>query len=224
LGLMTNKTVAITDLIYNYMVENSLREPEILERLREANVDQPRADFQIPPEQGQFMQLLTKAMGFRRAIEVGVFTGYSSLSVALAMPHDGRIVACDLNEEYTRIARGFWERAGVAHKIELRLGPALQTLDGMVDSGESGTYDFVFIDADKANYIHYYERAVVLVRAGGLIAVDNTLWYGHVADVARQDGDTNAIRALNRRILEDDRVHSSMLPIADGLTLALKLA
>lgn len=220
---MTNKTVAITDLLYNYLVENSVREPEVLERLREANVDQPRADFQIPPEQGQFMQLLTRAMNFRRAIEVGVFTGYSSLSVALAMPHDGRIVACDTSEEYTRIARGYWERAGVAHKIDLRLGPALATLDGMISTGESGSYDFVFIDADKANYIHYYERSVQLIRAGGLIAVDNTLWYGHVADPQRQDDDTNAIRALNRRILEDDRVHSSLLPIADGLTLALKL-
>jgi predicted O-methyltransferase YrrM len=223
LGLMTNKTVAITDLLYDYLVENSLREPEILGRLREANVDQPRADFQIPPEQGQFMQLLTRAMGFRRAIEVGVFTGYSSLSVALAMPHDGRMIACDLSEEYTRIARGFWERAGVGHKIELRLGPALQTLDAMIAAGEAGSYDFVFIDADKANYIHYYERAVTLVRTGGLIGVDNTLWYGYVADPTRQDADTNAIRALNRRVLEDDRVHSSLLPIADGLTLALKL-
>ncbi len=220
---MINKTVAITDVLYDYMVENSLREPEVLEQLRAANVGQLRADFQIPPEQGQFMQLLTRAMGFKRAIEVGVFTGYSSLSVALAMPHDGRIVACDLNEEYTSIARCFWERAGVSHKIELRLGPALATLDSMISAGESGRYDFVFIDADKMNYAAYYERAVVLVRPGGLIAVDNTLWYGYVADPTRQDADTRAIRGLNRRILEDDRVHASLLPIADGLTLALKL-
>ena len=220
---MSNKTVAVDDAIYGYLIENSLREPDVLVRLREETMDQPRADFQIPPEEGQFLQLLTRAMGFRRAIEVGVFTGYSSLCVALAMPPDGTIVACDVSEEFTSIAMRYWEQAGVSHKFDLRLGPAIDTLDSLIRGGASGTYDFVFIDADKINYINYYERAVTLVRAGGMIAIDNTLWYGFVADPTKADTDTVAMRNLNRHIFEDDRVQASLIPIADGLTLALKL-
>ena len=220
---MINKTVAVNDAIYDYLLSNSLREQEVLVQLRNANVHQPRADFQIAPEEGQFLQLLTRALRVRRAIEVGVFTGYSSLCVALAMPPDGKIVACDVSEEFTSIARRFWEQAGVLHKFDLRLGAALETLDGLIAEGQSGTYDFAFIDADKVNYINYYERAVALVRPGGIIGIDNTLWYGYVADPAKVDTDTMAIRRLNRHILEDDRVQVSLLPIADGLTLALKL-
>lgn len=220
---MLNKTVAVNDAIYDYLINNSLREPEVLVQLRQANVHQPRADFQIPPEEGQFLQLLTRALGVKRAIEIGVFTGYSSLSVALAMPPDGKIVACDVSEEFTSIAKQYWEQAGVLHKIDLRLGAALDTLNSLITAGEGGTYDFVFIDADKVNYINYYERAVTLVRPGGIIGIDNTLWYGYVADPQKIDIDTTAIRLLNRHIMEDDRVQFSLLPIADGLTLALKL-
>lgn len=220
---MFNKTVAVNDAVYEYLIENSLREPDVLVRLREDTRNQPRADFQIPPEEGQFLQLLVRAMGIRRAIEVGVFTGYSSLCMALAMPPDGKIVACDVSEEFTSIAMRYWEQAGVARKFDVRLGQAIDTLDALIQTGQSGTYDFVFIDADKINYINYYERAVTLVRSGGMIAIDNTLWYGFVADPARTDTDTVAIRNLNRHILEDDRVQSSLVPIADGLTLALKL-
>jgi predicted O-methyltransferase YrrM len=223
MAAMLNKTVAVNDAIYDYLINNSLREPEVLVQLRQANVHQPRADFQIPPEEGQFLQLLTRALGVKRAIEIGVFTGYSSLSVALAMPPDGKIVACDVSEEFTSIAKQYWEQAGVLHKIDLRLGAALDTLNSLITAGEGGTYDFVFIDADKVNYINYYERAVTLVRPGGIIGIDNTLWYGYVADPQKIDIDTTAIRLLNRHIMEDDRVQFSLLPIADGLTLALKL-
>jgi len=199
-----------------------LREPELLARLRAETSELPLAMMQIAPEQGQFMQLLVKALGVRRAIEVGVFTGYSSLCVALAMPDDGRIIACDVNEKWTAIARRYWAEAGVDHKIELRLAPATETLDTLIDSGLTASFDFAFIDADKAGYMDYYERALTLVRSGGLIAVDNTLWNGSVADETNQKEDTRAIRALNSHIHADDRVDISLLPIGDGLTLALK--
>ena len=219
-----NKTISVSDNLYAYLLDNSLCEPEILRRLREENASHPKAEFQIAPEQGQFMRLLVQVLGVRRAIEVGVFTGYSALSVALAMPPGGRLVACDVSEEFTNIAKRYWEEAGVAQKIDLRLGPALETLDSLIRAGQAGSYDFVFIDADKVNYLAYYERALSLVRSGGLVAIDNTLWYGYVADDANNDSDTISIRALNRRILEDNRVLASLLPLADGLTLALKLA
>lgn len=218
-----NKTVAVTDRVYRYILDNSLREVEILRRLREETAHHPRADMQIAPEQGQFMQMLTRAMGFRRSLDIGVFTGYSSLSVALAMPKDGVVVGCEINEEWARVARRYWEHAGVAQKIDLRMGPALQTLDALIAAGEAGSYDFAFIDADKLNYAAYYERALTLVRSGGLVALDNMLWYGHVADPHKGDPETIAIRNLNRRILEDDRVKATLLPIADGLNLVLKL-
>lgn len=219
-----NKTISVSNNLYAYLLENSLCEPEILRRLREENASHPKAEFQIAPEQGQFMRLLVQVLGVRRAIEVGVFTGYSALSVALAMPPGGRLVACDVSEEFTNVAKRYWEEAGVAQKIDLRLGPALETLDSLIRAGQAGSYDFVFIDADKVNYVAYYERALSLVRSGGLVAIDNTLWYGYVADDAKNDSDTISIRALNRRILEDNRVLASLLPLADGLTLALKLA
>jgi caffeoyl-CoA O-methyltransferase len=176
--------------------------------------------MQIAPEQGQFMQMLVRLLDARRAIEVGVFTGYSSLAVALAMPEDGRLLACDVSEEYTAIARRHWERAGVAHKIELVLAPALQTLDARLAAGEAGRYDFAFIDADKSGYLAYYERLMQLVRPGGLIVVDNTLWSGDVANPANRNPDTVAIREFNDRLLADPRIELSLLPLGDGLTLA----
>lgn len=218
-----NKSVKVTDQVYRYILDNSLRETDVLRQLREENLQLPRADMQIAPEQGQFMQLLTRAMGFRRSLDIGVFTGYSSLSVALAMPKDGLVVGCEISSEWIRVARRYWEQAGVSHMIDLRMGPAIQTLDALIAAGEAGSFDFAFVDADKLNYAAYYERAITLLRPGGLIALDNMLWYGHVADQRKGDAETIAIRNLNRRILEDDRVQATLLPIADGLTLALKL-
>lgn len=219
---MSNKTLPMSDALYAYLREVSLREVEPLKRLRDETSRLPMAAMQIAPEQGQLMQLLVKALGIRRAIEIGVFTGYSSLCVALAMPDDGRIIACDVNEEWTGIAQRYWQEAGVDHKIELRIAPALETLDALIDNALENCFDFAFIDADKTGYKDYYERAITLVRPGGLIAVDNTLWNGNVADPENQTEDTQAIRALNRHIHADTRVDVTMLPIGDGLTLALK--
>jgi predicted O-methyltransferase YrrM len=180
--------------------------------------------MQISPEQGALLQMLVKLTGARRTIEIGVFTGYSALAVALALPADGRILACDVSDEYTRVGRPYWERAGVAPKIELVLGPALQTLDARVAAGEGGHYDFAFIDADKANYDGYYERCLKLLRTGGLIAFDNVLWSGRVAQPvdAAADPDTAALQALNTKLQRDERVDLALLPIGDGLTLARK--
>jgi predicted O-methyltransferase YrrM len=217
-----SKFVAMDERLYGYLQEASLREPDILARLRAETAALPMARMQIAPEQGQFMQLLVRLMGARRCLEVGVFTGYSSLAVALALPADGRLVACDRNAEWTAMARRYWTEAGVAAKIDLRLAPAIVTLDALLRDGEAGTYDFAFIDADKENYANYFERALALLRPGGLFAADNTLWGGAVADPGNNDKDTVAIRAFNRRLLADQRVFLSLVPIADGLTLALK--
>jgi predicted O-methyltransferase YrrM len=221
---MSNRTIQVTDDLYEYLLSVSSREPDVLRRLREetAAATGDRFRMQISPEQGQFMQLLARLTGARRALEVGVFTGYSSLAVALAMPDDGRLVACDVSEEWTSIARRYWAEAGVAGKIDLRLAPATETLAGLVAAGEAGTYDFAFVDADKGNYATYYERALELLRPGGLIAVDNTLWSGRVADPSVDDPDTAAIRAFNETVHRDERVDLSLLPVGDGLTLALK--
>jgi caffeoyl-CoA O-methyltransferase len=178
--------------------------------------------MQIAPEQGQFMALLVQLLGARRTLEVGVFTGYSSLAVALALPADGTIVACDVNEEFTAVARRYWKEAGVENMIDLRLKPALETLRELLAERRQGTFDMAFIDADKSNYEGYYESAIELVRPGGLILIDNVLWSGRVADPANDDADTKALRALNKKLLTDSRVSLSMLPVADGLTLALK--
>ncbi|MFM7448078.1 MAG: class I SAM-dependent methyltransferase, partial [Leptolyngbyaceae cyanobacterium] len=210
------------DALYHYLLENSLREPEILARLRSETAKHPMNMMQISPEQGQFMALLVRLLGARKTLEVGVFTGYSSLVVALALPPDGKLVACDVSEEYTTIARRFWQEAGVADKIDLQIGPAVETLDRLLQQGEAGTFDFAFIDADKSNYDAYYERALHLLRAGGVIAIDNVLWSGDVADPTVQDARTNAIRQLNQKIHQDNRVLISLLPIGDGLTLAMK--
>lgn len=180
------------------------------------------ARMQIGPDQGQFMQLLVKSLGARKCLEVGVFTGYSALAVALALPDDGRIIACDVSEEYTAIAKRYWERADVTRKIDLRIAPAIQTLDNLLDSGQRGAFDFAFIDADKVNYDAYYERCLALLRPNGLIAIDNVFWSGRVADSAEQDEDTQALRALNAKVGRDERVDVSMVPIGDGVTLVLK--
>jgi caffeoyl-CoA O-methyltransferase len=216
------KTLGLSNTLYNYLLSVSLREPDVLQQLREETARLPMAMMQIAPEQGQFMALLVQLLNARKTLDVGVFTGYSSLCVALALPPDGKIVACDVNEDYTAIARPYWESAGVADKIDLRIAPALETLDNLLASGQAGTFDFAFIDADKENYEGYYERSLQLIRPGGLIAIDNVLWSGRVAKPQVQDADTQAIRAFNNKLHHDERVNLSLVPVSDGLTLALK--
>ena len=219
---MSDRTINLDERLYRYLQEHSLREHAVQRELRAATLKMPHGGMQISPEQGQLMALLVRLMGARRAIEVGVFTGYSALSVALALPPEGLLVACDVSEEWTAMARQYWSKAGVAQRIDLRIAPALQTLDGLIAEGGAGQHDFAFIDADKSNYIAYYERCLVLLRKGGLVAVDNTLWSGAVADPANQERDTLAIRAFNDTVHADARVDLAMLSIGDGLTLALK--
>ncbi len=220
---MTNKTLSMNDALYEYLLSVSLRETEVMRRLRAETATDAMARMQSAPEQGQFMALLVQLIGARRCLEVGVYTGYSALWVAQALPPDGRIVACDTSEEWTSIARRYWAEAGVAGRIDLRLAPALATLQGLIDAGQAGSFDFAFIDADKENYANYYEAVLQLLRPGGLMAIDNTLWSGDVADPDKQDADTRAIRELNRQVHADERVAMSLLPVADGLTLALKV-
>lgn len=220
---MSRNYTPITDALASYIREVTLREPEPLRRLREATEDHPRASMQIAPEQGQFLHFLARLIGARNVLEVGVFMGYSSSWIALALPPGGRILACDVSEEYTGIARNTWREAGVEDKIDLRLAPALETLDSLIAAGQSGAFDMAFIDADKANYSNYYERALQLVRPGGLIAADNTLWDGSVADPADKDPDTEAIRAFNLKLHGDERVALTLATIGDGVTLACKL-
>ncbi|MCG6955799.1 MAG: class I SAM-dependent methyltransferase [Gemmatimonadetes bacterium] len=217
---MTERTLQLTDQLSAYLYEASLREPDVLRRLRAETSAMRQASMQIGPIQGQLFALLVELVGARRCLEVGTFTGYSALAVALALPDDGTVVACDLSEEWTSIARRYWEEAGVAYKIDLRLAPGLKTLDGLLGEGSSDTFDFAFIDADKEEYEAYYERCLRLVRPGGLIAVDNTLWSGKVADPAVTDADTEAIRAFNEKVRDDERVTMSLLPVGDGVTLA----
>jgi len=214
--------LVITEDLWEYMRRVTLREPDVLRGLREETANHPQIQMQISPEQGQFMALLMHLIGARRTIEVGVFTGYSSLSVALALPDDGRMIACDVNEEWTSIARRYWQAAGVEQKIDLRLRPAVETLDNLIATGQGGRFDFVFIDADKTNYANYYERALVLVRPGGLIAIDNVLWSGRVLDESVNDADTKALRVFNEKLHGDERVWLTMLAVRDGLTLACK--
>lgn len=217
---MSNRTLTLDDRTYRYLLEHSLREAPELAALRAETAAHPQANMQIAPEQGQFMQLLVRLTGARRAIEVGVFTGYSSLAVVLAMPEDGRLLALDVSEEFTSIARRHWQAAGVAGRIELVIAPAAATLDARIAAGESGRYDFAFIDADKSSYLAYYERLLKLVRPGGLIVVDNTLWSGRVADPAEREADTVALRAFNDVLHRDPRIDLALLPVADGITLA----
>jgi predicted O-methyltransferase YrrM len=219
---MANQTLGLDTQLYDYLQSVSLREPEILTQLRQETAQHPMAQMQIAPDQGQFMALLVQLIGAKKTLEVGVFTGYSSLVVALALPPEGKVVACDVSEEYTSIARRYWQQAGVADKIDLHIAPAQETLKSLLAEGQAGTFDFAFIDADKSNYEIYYELALELVRPGGLIIVDNVLWSGRVADPQVQDNRTKAIRSLNQKLHQDQRVTLSLVPIGDGLTLALK--
>ena len=218
---MSRHTIELDDVLQRYLIDHSLREHPAQAALRAATASHPHAGMQISPEQGQFMALLVRLIGARRALEIGVFTGYSALAVALALPEDGRLLACDISDEYTRVGRPFWQQAGVEQKIELRLAPALATLDAQLAAGAAGGFDFAFIDADKSGYDAYYERCLRLLRPGGLIVIDNTLWGGAVARPA-QDADTEALQRLNAKLHQDQRIDLSLLPIGDGLTLARK--
>jgi caffeoyl-CoA O-methyltransferase len=217
---MSTRTIALDDRLYHYLQAVSLREPDVLVRLRAETSRLPAAGMQVSPEQGQFMALLVRLLGARRCLEVGTFTGYSALACALALPPDGRLVTLDISAEWTAVARRHWLDAGVADRIDLRLGPAAGSLAALLAEGAADSFDFAFVDADKTGYDAYYELALQLVRPGGLIAFDNVLWSGRVADPNAQDADTTALRALNRKLHADARVDLSMLPIGDGLTLA----
>jgi predicted O-methyltransferase YrrM len=219
---MSNKTLCITEKLYEYLLSVSLREPDVLRELREETALDESANMQISPEQGQFMGLMVKLLGARRTLDIGVYTGYSSLCIGLALPEEGRVIACDVNREWTAMAKRYWRKAGVEDKIELHLGPAQQTLERFLGK-EGDSFDFAFIDADKINYDIYYEYCLQLIRPGGLIAIDNVLWKGTVADAGVHDEDTEAIRTLNQKIHTDPRVEISLVPIADGLTLVRKI-
>lgn len=216
------KITGFNKRVYNYLLSVSLRETVQLRQLREETANMPMAGMIVPPEQGQFMSFLAQLIGAKKVLEVGVFTGYSSLSVALALPPDGKIVACDVSEEYTSVARRYWAKAGVDNKIDLRLAPAIETLDSLIQSKQEGSFDMAFIDADKMNHPAYYEKALQLVRSGGLILLDNALWFGKVAYPKYQDKDTQALRMLNEKLHNDERINLSFLPIGDGLMLAMK--
>jgi len=219
---MFKNTLGLPDPLHDYILDNSLKELPILAELRQETQRHKQARMQISPDQGQLISLLIRLMSARRVLEIGVFTGYSSLTIALALPIDGVLVACDISEEYTAIAKRYWQQAGVQDKIDLRIAPALQTLDSLLESGQAETFDFAFVDADKANYSNYYDRALKLLRPGGLMAIDNVLWSGRVADPQSTDKIVQTMRVFNQKVAQDDRVQVSLLPLGDGITLALK--
>ena len=219
---MSNRTLNLDDRLYRYLLDHSVRETGLMRELREVTMQQEMSRMQIAPEQGQFMALLVELLGAERIIEIGTFTGYSALCMAEALPVHGELVCCDVSEEWTDIGRPFWRRSGVEDRIRLRIAPALDTLDALLEQGDSGRFDMAFIDADKTNYLNYFERCLVLLRTGGLLMFDNTLWSGSVANPEDQDADTQALRELNDRLLSDERVSISLVPIGDGLTLARK--
>ena len=219
---MNTRSFSLPENVERYIVDTTLRDHPVLRDLREETAQLPGAGMQTGADQVQFLQLLVRLIGARRCIEVGVYTGYSALGVALALPADGKIIACDINEEYTAVARRYWERAGVAGKIDLRLAPATQTLDTLIREGREGLYDFAYIDADKPGYDEYYERLLKLIRANGVIAIDNVLWHGDVANPESDDSNTQALRKLNEKIGRDQRVDASLLSIGDGLMIVRK--
>jgi predicted O-methyltransferase YrrM len=219
---MSNRTLTIDERTYDYLLSISVKEPALLGRLREETAQDPLANMQIAPEQGRFMALLVELLGARHAIEIGTYTGYSALCIAMAMPSDGHLICCDTSEQWTAVARRYFVEASVADRIELKIAPALTTLDDLLAKGQMGAFDFAFIDADKENYENYFERCLALARPGGLIAVDNTLWGGSVADPENQEPSTQAIRRFNEKLYNDERVSLSLVPIGDGLTLARK--
>jgi caffeoyl-CoA O-methyltransferase len=219
---MSNATLGLPEDLHAYLLEVGVREPELLRDLRAETAAMPEHDMQIAPEQGALMGLLVELIGARRCLEVGTFTGYSSLAIALAMPPGGSLVCCDISREWTDVARRYWERAGVADRIELRLGPALDSLDALLSEGQAGTFDFAFLDADKVHYPQYADRALTLLRPGGLLAIDNVFWGGEVTDPSVDDESVRGIRSMSRALAEDGRVTLAMVPIADGLTLARK--
>lgn len=219
---MSNFTLNLTPNVYDYLQKNSLRESTVLQELREQTQKMSTRKMQISPEQGQFMQLLIELLQAKKTLEIGVFTGYSALAVALALPPEGKIIACDTNVEWTKIAKKYWAIAGVLNKIDLRIAPALNTLQALLDQGQAGTFDFAFIDADKKNYPAYYEKSLELIRVGGLILIDNVLWDGDVANPEINDENVLCIRQLNTQLVKDERITLSMLPLGDGVTLARK--
>ena len=221
---MSNRTLSIDDRVYDYLLSVSLRESDLLKQLRQETAGIEFSEMQIAPEQGQFMAMLVKLIGVRRALEIGTFTGYSAICIAGALPPDGELVCCDDSEEWTAIAKKYWTRAGLDDRIRLELGDAAASLQDLVDAGQTGTFDFIFIDADKQNYTLYYEQSLKLLSAGGLIAVDNTLWSGDVANPENDEPGTRAIRRFNEMLKQDDRVDISLVPIGDGLTLVRKVA
>jgi predicted O-methyltransferase YrrM len=216
---MSTRSLSLSADIYQYLQQHALREPAVLGRLRAATEGMSGAEMQVSPEQGQFMGLLIKVTGARRCLELGTYTGYSSLAMALALPPDGRIITCDVSEEWTRVARQFWREAGVESRIDLRLGPGLETLGALERAGGAGSFDFAFLDADKPNYIAYYEKLLSLVHPGGLIAVDNTLFVAGASIVGRDFGPAKALREFNDHVHHDERVDLAMVPIGEGLTL-----
>jgi len=222
-AVLGKRTLQLDENLYDYLLSVSSREPAILKQLREETDKLAEAGMQISPDQGQFMALLLKLIGATRVIEIGTFTGYSALVMAMALPEDGKITCCDKSDEWTAVARRYWAKAGVDHKIDLRLGSALDTLDALIESGQGNNFDFAFIDADKVNIPDYFERCLVLLKQGGLVAVDNVLWGGSVINPEKQDDDTVAIRAFNKQLKDDSRVDISLVPIGDGLSLARKL-
>jgi len=219
---MSGKSIGLSDELHEYMLSVSHRESAVMKQLREETAEHPEAEMQIAPEQAQFFQFLLRLIGARRTIEVGVFTGYSALAAADVLPPNGEIVACDVSEQYTEVARRYWRRAGVADKIDLRIAPAAETLDALLDEGQAGTFDFSFIDADKESYDTYYERSLRLLRPGGVIALDNVFRDGRVLDSDVDDESVRAIQVLNEKLHTDERVDLTILPLADGVTLAMK--
>lgn len=219
---MSNQSIGLSDELHEYLLSVSLRETEVMQRLRAETAEHPKSEMQIAPEQGQFLQFLVRLIGVRRTLEIGVFTGYSALAVAQELPSTGTLVACDVSEEYTEVARRYWEEAGVADRIDLRIAPAEETLSALIDDGQEGTFDFSFIDADKETYDTYYEQSLRLLRPGGVIALDNVFRGGRVTDSDVEDESVRAIQRLNEKLHDDERVDLSMLPLADGVTLAMK--